>query len=56
MDWDKVGTMGLDKAEVTEMEQQIQVGYVMLLERAVGASLEGEAEEFKKAADGAEEL
>ncbi len=50
VDWAKVGTMGLDKAEGMEMEQQIQLEYVVLLERAVGASLEGNIDEVKKAA------
>jgi len=53
VDWDRVGTMGLDHAESMEMEQQIQVEYVVLLERAVGASLENKIEEVKKAAAGA---
>ena len=50
VDWDKVGTMGLDQAERMDMEQQIQVEYVVLLERAVGASLEGKIEQVRQAA------
>ena len=34
--------------EGVEMEQQIQVEYTVLLERAVGASLEGKIEEVKR--------
>jgi hypothetical protein len=52
VDWDKVGTMGLDKGEGMEMEQQIHVKYVVLLERAVGAALQGKVEEVKRAAAG----
>ena len=50
VDWDKVGKMGLDQGERMDMEHQVQVEYVVLLERAVGASLEGKIEEVKQAA------
>lgn len=50
VDWATVGAMGLDKAEGMDMEQQVQVEYVVLLERAVGAALEGKVEEVRKAA------
>lgn len=50
IDWDKVGTIGSDKAEGMETKQHVRVEYVLLLERAVGAALEGKVEEVKKAA------
>ena len=52
VDWDKVGTMGLDKEAKMDMEQQVQVEYVVLLERAIGASLEGSIEQVRQAASG----
>jgi len=50
VDWDKVGTMGLEPAKDMDMGQQIQVEFVVLLERAVGSALEGKIEDLKKAA------
>jgi hypothetical protein len=38
-----------------EKEQQVQVEYVVLLERAVGAILDGKVEECRKAAAAAEQ-
>lgn len=52
IDWDKVGTIGSDKAEGMETKQQVRVEYVLLLERVVGAALEGKVEEVKKAVAG----
>ena len=53
VDFDKVGGMGLDKVQDMDVEQQVQVEYVVLLERAVGATLEGSVEKVKKMAAGA---
>ena len=50
VDFDKVGDMGLNKAPNMDMEQQVQVEFVVLLERAVGATLEGKVEQVKKMA------
>ena len=58
VDWDRVGEdgngFGLDTGpeggKAVEMEQQVAVEFVVVLERAIGAGLEGNVEEVRRKA------
>jgi hypothetical protein len=50
--WDNGGST---RRSEMEMEQQVQVEYVVLLERAVGAIWDGKVKECRKAAAAAEQ-
>ena len=58
IDWQKIGDMGLNEKKISkgelaneDMELQVAAEFVVVLERAVGAQLEGKISELKKAAE-----